>query len=139
MLDTEVHQQIVELCREGDELLEGQALDMALDKYKQALALIPEPKYEYSAAMWIYTAIGDAYFYMTQYDEADEHFHKAVFSTEGLGNPYIHLRLGQCRYEMNDFDRAADELMRAYIGDAEEVFREQDPKYLAFLKTRADI
>jgi hypothetical protein len=52
------------------------------------------------------------------------------------GNPFLHLRLGQCRFELGDLDRAADELARAYMGDGEDVFEDEAPKYLAFLKTR---
>jgi hypothetical protein len=55
---------------------------------------------------------------------------------DALGNPFLHLRLGQCRFELGDLDRAADELARAYMADGEDVFDGEDPKYLAFLKTR---
>jgi hypothetical protein len=41
--------------------------------------------------------------------------------------------------ELGDHDRAADELMRAYMGGGPDIFDEDDPKYLAFLRTRADL
>ncbi|WP_220213464.1 hypothetical protein [Streptomyces shenzhenensis] len=41
--------------------------------------------------------------------------------------------------ELGDHDRAANELMRAYMGGAPDIFDEDDPKYLAFLRTRADL
>ncbi|MBB6431499.1 tetratricopeptide repeat protein [Algisphaera agarilytica] len=130
---------ITDLCQAGDRLLDSQDLLGALIAYQEALSLVPEPKHDYAASVWLYTAIGDALLFMNRHEEAHVAFHKALFSATGFGNPYIHMRLGQCRFEMNDLDLAADELMRAYMGDAEAVIEGQDPKYFEFLKTRAHI
>lgn len=59
--------------------------------------------------------------------------------SEGLGNPYIHLRLGQLYYEQENFDKAVDELTRAYMGGGLDIFIEDDPKYLDFLETKIKI
>ena len=56
---------------------------------------------------------------------------------DAIGNPFIHLRLGQCQFELGNPDRSADELMRAYMGGGPEIFGNDDPKYLEFLSTRA--
>jgi hypothetical protein len=53
-----------------------------------------------------------------------------------IGNPFLHLRLGQVQFELGDLTRAADELTRAYMGAGEDIFQEQAPKYFEFLKTR---
>jgi hypothetical protein len=52
-----------------------------------------------------------------------------------IGNPFLHLRLGQCQFELGNFDRAADELTRAHVGAGAEIFEGAD-KYFTFLKTR---
>lgn len=52
-----------------------------------------------------------------------------------IGNPFLHLRLGQCQLELGNMDFAADELTRAYAVAGKDVFSGAD-KYLAFLKTR---
>jgi hypothetical protein len=57
---------------------------------------------------------------------------------EAIGNPFIHLRLGQTQFELGNKDRAADELMRAYMGAGAEIFAEEAPKYLEFLGTVAE-
>jgi hypothetical protein len=57
----------------------------------------------------------------------------------GLGNSFLHLRLGQVLLDLAEPDLAADELMRAYMGAGETIFETQEPKYLAFLRTRAKI
>jgi len=38
--------------------------------------------------------------------------------------------------DASHFDKAADELTRAYIGGGIDIFMEDDPKYLEFLETR---
>ncbi|SHM03275.1 hypothetical protein SAMN02746009_03838 [Hymenobacter psychrotolerans DSM 18569] len=53
---------------------------------------------------------------------------------DAIGNPLIHLRLGQVQYEMGNFAKAKDELMRAYMGQGEEIFEGEDEKYFTFLK-----
>lgn len=54
-----------------------------------------------------------------------------------IGNPFIHLRLGQAQLELGNTDRAADELMRAYMGGGLEIFAMEDERYLDFLASRA--
>ncbi|HHX5418376.1 TPA: tetratricopeptide repeat protein, partial [Acinetobacter baumannii] len=85
---------------------------------------------------WIYVAMGDMYFHLKDYEQAFKCFYNAVQCPQGLGNPYIHLRLGQLYYEEGYFDDSADELTRAYMGGGLGIFLEDDPKYLDFLETK---
>jgi hypothetical protein len=55
---------------------------------------------------------------------------------EAIGSPFLHLRLGQCQYEVGNLDRAADELARADMSEGAEIFAGQSPTYFEFLKTR---
>jgi hypothetical protein len=55
---------------------------------------------------------------------------------KAIGNPFLHLRLGQCQFELGNLDRAADELARAYMGAGLEIFDSEDAKYFEFLKMR---
>ncbi len=56
---------------------------------------------------------------------------------DAIGNPFLHLRLGQCQYELGDFDRSVQELMQAYMGGGREILEEDDLKYFKFLTERA--
>ncbi|MGW1102438.1 tetratricopeptide repeat protein [Streptomyces sp. NPDC002540] len=138
-LPDEVHAEIRDLCQEGDALAGMGELVEAKRRYIEALRLLPGDHRGWAAATWIYVAIGDLHFRLGVYDRAYKCFHNAVQCPDGLGNPYIHLRLGQTTFELGDHDHAADELIRAYMGGGPEIFEEDDPKYLRFLKTRGDL
>jgi hypothetical protein len=90
------------------------------------------------AATWILAAIGDANFLSGDFEAGRDNLGTAMHCPEALGNPFLHLRLGQCHFELGALDRAADELIRAYMGGGPEIFEEDDRKYIEFLATRAD-
>jgi tetratricopeptide (TPR) repeat protein len=136
-LTDEVHAEIQKLCADGDKHAESQQFAEALKAYWSAWDLIPEPKTEWDAATWVLAAIGDANFLGQDYVAGRDNLSNAMSCPRGLGNPFIHLRLGQCQLELGELDRAADELMRAYMGAGAEIFKDQDPKYIKFLQTRA--
>jgi hypothetical protein len=100
--------------------------------------LYPEAlQQDWNAATWILAAIGDANFLGGDYVAGRDNLSMAMHCPKALGNPFLHLRLGQCQFELGDLDRAADELARAYMAAGRDIFREAD-KYFAFLKTRLE-
>ncbi|RNB92828.1 tetratricopeptide repeat protein [Brevibacillus fluminis] len=131
--------EIAALSKQGDDLVKAGDPEAGKHKYIEALRLLPENHREWEAATWLYVAIGDVHFQMKNYDKAFKCFFNAVQCPKGLGNPYIHLRLGQLYYEQDNLEKAADELTRAYMGAGIEIFMEDDPKYLAFLETKIEI
>ncbi len=135
-LDDSTYRQITAHCAAGDVLLDDDNLEGAIDCYEDALALVPEPKTDWEAATWIYTAIGDCRFHLGAYDEARDALQQAMAAPDGLGNPFVHLRLGQAQFELGELDRSADELARAYMGGGSEIFDDEDPKYWDFIRTK---
>jgi tetratricopeptide (TPR) repeat protein len=89
-----VHEQVAELCKEGDALASAGRLDGAKHKYIAALKLLPGEPRRCEAATWIYVALGDVHFRSQHFDKSFKCFYNAVQCPKGLGNPYIHLRLG---------------------------------------------
>ncbi len=138
-LSEAIYSDIQALCRQGDELAAAGDLEAAKSPYLAALRLLPEPIQQWEAATWIYVALGDVHYRMNRFEKAFKCFFNAVQCPKGLGNPYIHLRLGQSYYEQGNVDKSADELTRAYMGGGIDIFMEDDPKYLAFLETRIQI
>jgi len=134
-----VHDEITRLCEAGDQLAEQEKYLEAIAEYNKAWLLIPEEKNEWEASTWVLAAIGDACYLAGKKKTAREALEYAMVCPGGLGNPFLHLRLGQVLFDAGELDRAADELMRAYMGGGDEMFEHQDGKYMAFLKTRATI
>jgi len=138
-LSEDIHRQIARLCERGDQLAANGVFDEALKLYQNALDMLPAPKKDWEAALWIYAAIGDSHFLSGDFASAKTTFTEAISNVGGHGNPFLHLRLGQTHYELDDMDAAAEELTRAYGLEGLELFQEDDVKYLDFLKTRIDV
>jgi tetratricopeptide (TPR) repeat protein len=132
-----IHSEIQRLSAEGDALAKERRYSEAIPVYWQAWDLLPEPKTEWEAATWLLAAIGDANFLGRDFTAGKDNLATAMHCPNAIGNPFLHLRLGQCQFELGVLDRAADELMRAYMGAGAEIFEGQDPKYLRFLQSKA--
>jgi tetratricopeptide (TPR) repeat protein len=137
-LSSSIHQQIAELCQRGDALVDDENYAGGRESYWGAFKLLPEPREQWEAATWILGAIGDAHFAEGDYAGALHALGHAMHCPDAIGNPFLHLRLGQCQLELGNLERAAEELARAYMGAGREVFDAEDPKYLAFLSTRIE-
>ena len=134
-LDGALHERIERLCAEGDALAEQGSLPKALASYWAAFDLLPEPRLDWDAARWILAAIGDANFKGGDFVACRDNLCLAMRCPEAIGNPFLHLRLGQAQYELGDLRRAEDDLARALLGGGQDLFSDEDPKYLAFVKT----
>lgn len=139
-LDDSVHDEIVRLSQEGDRLAESGNYADAIKLYGDAWRLLPEPQVEWDAALWLLVAIGDACVLSGQWQDAQKALQYCLLHCpDALGKPFIHFRLGQSYFELFELDRAANELMRAYMGAGESIFAQHDPKYRNFLATRAKL
>jgi tetratricopeptide (TPR) repeat protein len=128
-LDEDIHYQIVALSKRGDSLLEQGRTKDAIAEYVRALSLLPKPAHEWDAATWLFAAIGDAYWKIQDHERAHRALQSAFLSPGGIGNPFIHLRMGQVQYELGNHEKAVDELLRAYMGAGEEIFEGEESKY----------
>jgi hypothetical protein len=130
-----VHDRIQAFCKKGDALAAKGNYPAALREFWAAWDLLPQPQTEWEAATWILAAIGDANFLGNDFAAGRDNLSMAMNCPGAIGNPFLHLRLGQCEFELGHLDRAADELTRAYMGAGDEIFADAG-KYFAFLKTR---
>jgi hypothetical protein len=137
-LDDSLYDQIKRLCADGDRLAEEDRPAEALASYWAAWDLLPAPKTSWEAATWILAAIGEANFLNGDFDAGRGNLSTAMHCPKAIGNAFLHLRLGQCQFELGNLDSAGDELARAYMGGGEEIFQDEDPKYFSFVKSRLD-
>ncbi|MBS0502724.1 MAG: tetratricopeptide repeat protein [Proteobacteria bacterium] len=136
-LAPEVQTAVTALCAEGDALASAGRYEDAVQCYNSAFELVPEPKSDWNASTWILAAIGDACFLGDYRTSAREALEYAMSCPDAVGNPFLHLRLGQVLFDAGEEEAAADNLMRAYMGAGAEIFADQHPKYRQFLATRA--
>ena len=135
-LDDKTHARIRALSEQAEaHAAEGRYAE-AQRLYGEALRIVPRPREDYEASTWLYAAIGDVRFLSGDFMGTAHAMRLALRSLNGLGNPFIHKRLGQALLELEQLDEAADELCRAFAVGGEEAFSSEEPKYLAFLKTR---
>ena len=123
-LTPQIKTKLDELAQKGNQFEEEEQYEEAIQAWKEALSLIPEPQQFYSETIWFLAAIGDIYFQKKQYEKAHECFDKARgnLSGEGYGNPFVMLRLGECCLEIGDEKNATEYLLRAYMFEGREIF-----------------
>lgn len=138
-MDDAVYERLNQLCQAGNTAVAEKRFDAAVTCFNDAWEWVPEPKKDWDASTWILTAIGDCYFHLRDLKSARPVLEYALRCPGGMGNPFIHLRLGQVLLDAGEHDAAVDELMRAYKVGGAELFTEDDPKYLAFLSSRAQL
>lgn len=93
------YEEICRLCALGDEHADEERFTEALSVYWAAWDLLPEPKTQWEAATWILAAIGDANFFGGDFVAGRDNLALAMHCPDAIGNPFLHLRLGQCQYE----------------------------------------
>ena len=128
-LNDKIYDKIEKLCDKGNVYVEKLKFNEAIDCFKSALDLLPTPYYDWQAATWICTSLGDVYFQLTYYEEAVKYLTEAQKCPDGLGNPFICVRLGECFFELGNMELSKEYLMQAYMLEGEEIFNDADPKY----------
>jgi tetratricopeptide (TPR) repeat protein len=136
-LTDEVQEQIEAHCAKGDAFAEQGQFARALAEYAAAWELLPEPKKDWEAALWVLAAIGDAHFLSGNWQACRDALQEAVKGCAGaVENPFIRLRLGQSLFELGELREAANWMAPAYWLEGKRLFAAEDPKYLAFLRAQ---
>jgi tetratricopeptide (TPR) repeat protein len=129
-LEPSLTRKIKALCAEGYHLYDQDAFKEGLRLFYKALTLVPKPHTDQVEAGWVLTAIGDCYFRSQQWDQGRESLASALRCPGMMGNPFIHLRLGQCLYELDKKEVAIEHLELSYMNGGSKLFQNEAPKYL---------
>lgn len=130
-LSEELHNQIIDLSEQGESFLEFEKYDEALVKFQEALDLVPYPKKDWEASTWLYASIGDTLFSKQLYKESLNAFLDAYNCPDGTNNPFVNLKLGECYFELEEFEKAKEYLLRTYMLEGDEIFEEEEEdKYI---------
>ncbi|WP_145045831.1 tol-pal system YbgF family protein [Paenibacillus xylanexedens] len=129
-INEKVYDLIVHLCKEGDKHVENGQTSKAIESYIAALELVPLPKSDWDTSTWIYTALGDTYFHIGDFENAKNSFYDALNCPNGISNPFILLRLGESLFECGELEKAKEYLLRAYMLEGYKIFFNEDDKYI---------
>lgn len=133
-LSDNLYDSIMESLQEGDSLMENEKYNDALSCYKKALDQVPNEKIDWEISLHIYTALGDCYFNLEDYESASHNYNLALQCPEGTVNGYVWFGYGQSLYELDNKDKAKDALMSAYMLEGEEIFEDSDEIYFELIK-----
>jgi hypothetical protein len=138
-LPDDIAAEVSRLFDEGEEFADSEQDVEALSRFRTAWELLPEPKGQWQRALEIVVAIADSYFHLGDYPACHRMMQGALTNCGGeVDNPFIRLRLGQCLFEMGDFQEAKCWMVPAYLAEGNVLFEAEDPKYLAFTKEGLD-
>lgn len=129
-LDAALDKRVRQLCAEGYRIYDDGDFETALRRFYQAWTLLPKPQTRFETSGWVLTAIGDAYFAKRNFGAGIEALRSALFCPNTVGNPFVHLRLGQCYLEQQLTDDADRHLARALYSGGAELFNKEVPHYL---------
>ena len=135
-LPDEIYDRISDLSERGNDFLDADQYDEAITVWRSALALLPEPRQKWEAAVWLNASIGDAQQQKGETEEALASFRQAAASADGYANGFVQLGIGTCLYDLDRQEESTDPLLRAYMAEGEDIFEESDPKYLDHLRKR---
>lgn len=121
-LSARLYERIKELSSDGDIYFDDANFPVAINKWSEAIDLLPEPKSDWESYTWLCTSIGDAYFQLTDFDAAKHAFFDALNGPSGQNNPFIHYRLGQSELNLGNEKIGIEHLLRAYMLDGEKIF-----------------
>lgn len=131
-----VYDQITALSEQGNEELDAGYPDRAIRSWSKAINLLPEPRFVWDAAGWLYASIGDAYWQAGKANDARDALINAVRSSGTQDNPFVFYRLGEVQLSLGDEKNAIENLLKAYMLAGNEIF-ETEPEgsdLLTFLR-----
>ncbi|GAA4585693.1 hypothetical protein ACFPK9_01460 [Rubritalea spongiae] len=138
-LESGLKEQVVELCNKALEAQEEERFHASNRDLLNVYELLPEPKEEWKAYIWLISNIGDNYFEQDEFELALEKFDE-VFNRDSssIDNAYLCLRRGQCALELTKQELAQTMLSKALELEGKELFEDEHSKYLKFLKQAAE-
>jgi hypothetical protein len=126
---------VARLFAEGEALIDDEQDEAALGRFQAAWELLPEPKDKHEQSIQLLAAIADCRFVQGDWDRCRQAVQHAFRCGGDTSNTFLRLRLGQSLFELGDAE-AANWLAPVYIEDGKEPFEQDDPKYLAFVRSK---
>lgn len=145
-LPEELQQKVWDISDEATILQMKHKYLKAVEKYNEIVDLLPKPLEQWKYMYVLWQNIQENYWLNAKfnkgkkggYTEALEYWKKLMQMPDSIGDAHYHFRIGQIRYEMGQFEKAKDELMRAYLISGMERFNDEDAKYFELIQPIID-
>ena len=125
---------IKDLLRDGEACVQAEEYEEALDLYRTAVGLVPEPFAEQELSTRLLAAIGEVYWRQRDYEKAKRAFWDVMDCPGAAQDDRIRLRRGQIALELGDEGSAVEELACAYLNTDGRIFKGEDTRYLVFIQ-----
>ena len=127
-----------EHCESGYRYYDQGDYKTAIRRFYTAWTLIPKPQTQWQEAGWVLTALGDAYFRKQDFKNSLEALSSALHCPGCSGNPFVHLRLGQTYFELDQKELAIDQFQHVLDHQGRPLFEHEDNKYLNSLLSHSN-
>jgi tetratricopeptide (TPR) repeat protein len=135
-LPDKIFQAVVSLSEDGNLRLEANDPQGAIDCWRTALELLPQPRSMWESATWLFASIGEAEQIAGNDASALAAFVEASYCDGGAANAFVQMSLGALLLDLGREDEAIDPLLRAYMLEGQEIFQNFGIQYLTPLLTR---
>lgn len=136
-LPDDIYEQIEILSASGNDACDDEDYDVAIVQWRKALDLLPEPRAQWEAFMWLNASIGDAYYQLGDYEAAQASLTEALETPDGKESGFVYYMLGKT-YLSTDDERASDALLRAYQIEGRDIFDSDEDEGEGSLKVLQD-
>ncbi|BDS13110.1 hypothetical protein [Aureispira anguillae] len=113
----------------------GLALEKKVDFLLKIYDSLSDDKKGQREGRYLIIRIGEVYFQENAFEDALDNYGFVMRFKNTVGNPFLHLRLGQIQYHIKNKERMHDELSRALIMGGEIVFEDENSKFIEIPKS----
>lgn len=133
----ELYARIENLSEQGNDSIDAGEPGAALLAWRQAYELLPEPRAQWEAALWLRASMAEAHYLLGDFAAARDTMREALETPGGGENPYVHYMLGKAMLKLGD-EKAVDALMAAYRLEGSDIFDNDEEEGVEVLQVLQD-
>lgn len=132
----DVSSEVIDIVNEAEDLMSEMKYKEAIKLYEKAFKSLQYPVQDFLNILYIQEGMGEAYFYLGEYEKVVEILSKIYITPYGeeTDDPNVLLRLGQSLIEIGELEQGKEVLLKAYAIGGRDIFNEEDPKYYHLIK-----
>lgn len=111
-LSDNIYELITQLIDEGKEHCENDEYQSSTDKYKKAIRLLPNPRYEWEAFSWLTSSIGLNYMKLENWEDSFKFLNYSLLTSTETNDPLIWFSAGKALHKMNRQDESKNFLSK---------------------------